>query len=84
MERQMRTLTIKNIPDELYEQLKQRAAANRRSINSEVIVLIERAVAAPRLPAETILEQANRLREKTAGYMISEEEMRRAKETGRP
>jgi plasmid stability protein len=84
MEQRMRTLTIKNIPDELYEQLKQRAAANRRSINSEVIVLIERAVAAPRFSPETILEQANRLREKTAGYMISEEEMRRDKETGRP
>ena len=40
----MATMTIKNIPDELYEELKQRAAANRRSINNEVIVLIERAV----------------------------------------
>jgi plasmid stability protein len=84
MEQRMRTLTIKNIPDELYEQLKQRAAANRRSINSEVIVLIERAVGAPRFSPEAILEQANRLREKTAGYMISEEEMRRDKERGRP
>ena len=39
----MATLTIKNIPDDLYEELKQRAATNRRSINNEVIMLIERA-----------------------------------------
>jgi plasmid stability protein len=72
----MRILTIKNIPDELYELLKEQAAANRRSLNSEVIVLIERAVGSPRLSDEAILERANLLREKTRGYMISEEEMK--------
>ena len=38
----MATLTIKNIPDEVYEQLKQRAARHRRSVNSEVIVCLEK------------------------------------------
>jgi len=33
----MATLTIKNIPDEVYAQLKQRAARRRRSVNSEVM-----------------------------------------------
>ena len=40
----MATITVKNIPDDLYERLKQAARAHRRSINSEVIVCIERAV----------------------------------------
>jgi len=40
----MPTITVKNIPTELYELLKQSAAANRRSINSEILTCIERAV----------------------------------------
>jgi len=35
------TLTLKNIPDELYARLKASAAANRRSINSEALVCLE-------------------------------------------
>jgi plasmid stability protein len=34
------TLTIKNLPDALYAQLKTRAAAHRRSINSEAILAV--------------------------------------------
>lgn len=39
----MATLIIKNIPLEVYERLKRRAKANRRSINQEAIAVIERA-----------------------------------------
>lgn len=39
----MATLTIKNIPLEVYERLKRRAKANRRSINQEAVAVIERA-----------------------------------------
>ena len=35
------TLTLKNIPDEIYERLKASAATNRRSMNSEAIVCLE-------------------------------------------
>ena len=35
----MATLTIKNLPDEIYAALSKRAKQNRRSINSEAIVL---------------------------------------------
>ena len=38
----MATITVKNIPDALSEQLKLVAKANRRSINSEVIACIRR------------------------------------------
>lgn len=37
----MPSLTIKNIPDPVYERLKERAKLNRRSINSEVIACLE-------------------------------------------
>jgi plasmid stability protein len=35
------TLTLKNIPDEVYERLKSAAQAHRRSLNSEAIVCLE-------------------------------------------
>ena len=79
----MRTLTIKNIPDDVYERLKQQAELNRRSLNSEVIVLIERSVGSAKYPPEVTLERARRLREKTQGYSISDEELEAAIEDGR-
>jgi len=51
----MPTITVKNIPDELYERLKQLAKANRRSINSEIIVCIERSVRSQSLDADEML-----------------------------
>ncbi len=80
----MATITVKNIPDDLYEQLKSRAATNRRSINSEVIVCIERAVRARRVDPEAALARARQLREATAGYGTSDEEFDAAKRAGRP
>ncbi len=35
------TLTLKNIPDEVYERLKVAAAAHHRSLNGEAIVCLE-------------------------------------------
>lgn len=39
----MRTLTIKNVPDVLYERLTLSARRNRRSLNNEAIVRLEEA-----------------------------------------
>ncbi len=33
----MATLTLKNVPDDLYQRLKEAAARNRRSLNQEAI-----------------------------------------------
>ncbi len=79
----MATMTIKNIPDELYEELKQRAAVNRRSVNSEVIVLIERAVQYQVQDPNEVLERVRVLREKLDIY-VTEDEITAAKNEGRP
>jgi plasmid stability protein len=79
----MATITVKNIPDDLYTLLKQSAKANRRSINSEIIVCIEHAVRSQRIEPGEVLEEARTLREKTAGYKITYEEFRNAKTAGR-
>ena len=45
----MLTLTLKNIPADLHARLKQSAAKNRRSLNSEILTRLERDIAAPRV-----------------------------------
>jgi plasmid stability protein len=40
----MKTLSIKNVPVTLHERLKKRARHNHRSLNGELLALLERAV----------------------------------------
>lgn len=79
----MVTITIKNIPPEIYEQLKVRAKRNRRSINGEVISIIEKALLVPPIDIEATLERTRKLRELTAHYVITDEELTRWKNEGR-
>lgn len=79
----MATMTIKNIPDELYEKVKKSAAANRRSINQEVIFVIEQALVADAGDAETTLSEIRLLREQLDIY-VTEAEINRAKNEDRP
>lgn len=79
----MATLTIKNIPDELYTQLKQHAIEHRRSINSEVIVCLERSLYAPSINTATTLAKIRRLRKKTNGKLLTSKVLSRAKNKGR-
>jgi antitoxin FitA len=79
----MSTITVKNIPDDLFEQLRQSAASNHRSINSEIIVCIERTIGRRKKDVETILADARRLRELTKDHPISDSEFSRAKQAGR-
>lgn len=80
----MATVTVKNIPDRLYERLKSVAETNRRSINSEIIVCIENAVASHRIDVGEMLENARRLRKLTAGHPIDDDDFSRGKAEGRP
>jgi len=80
----MATITIKNIPDDLYAQLKDVAEANRRSINSEVIICIERRLATYKPDPNDIVQKARRLRKITAAHPISEQALDEAIDAGRP
>lgn len=50
----MATLNIKNFPDELYQQLKIRAASSHRSIAQEVTYMISTSLTPP--PRRSLLE----------------------------
>jgi antitoxin FitA len=75
----MATVTVKNIPDELYERLKSIAEKNRRSVNSEIIICIENAGMSRRIDIDEVIENARRLRKLTAGHLISDEKFNQAK-----
>jgi plasmid stability protein len=79
----MATITVKNIPDDVYERLKLLAEANRRSVNSEIIICIGQAVSSRKIDPEIFIENARRLREKTGSYRISDESFTQAKQAGR-
>lgn len=80
----MTTFTVKNIPSDLYELLKQSAEINRRSINSEIIVCIEKVVSSRRINIKTVLARAREIREITKDYLLTGDEITQAKNEGRP
>ena len=78
------TLTLKNIPDFVYDRLKLSAEAHRRSMNSEAIVCLEAVL----LPAKvTPAERLARARELRAGLPKGQFKVRdidELKRAGRP
>ncbi len=80
----MPTLTIKGLPDDLYRRLKERARANHRSLNREVIVCLEQATTLPVVDPQTWLANAAQLRARLALPPLTEARLRRVKTTGRP
>ncbi len=80
----MPSVTLKGIPDALYIQLKEQAAARRRSLNSEILVCLERAVAAQPVDASQFLARADALRMRLKLPPLTDGKLRAAKNTGRP
>ena len=68
----------------LYHSLKKRAAKNHRSINSEVIALIENAFLSKKINPEEFLTTAMKLRERTKAHPLTEDILNQAKHEGRP
>ena len=56
------TLTLKNIPDDVYDRLKRSAETHRRSMNSEAIVCLEAALLPAKLTVAERLISARELR----------------------
>jgi plasmid stability protein len=78
----MATLYVENVPDDLYDSLRERARQHRKSIAAEVLALLEQNVVTPaeRKARESFLRQVKRLRARkpgAAGPFSSSEEMQR-------
>ena len=80
----MPAITLKNIPDSLYAQLKVAANAHHRSLNSEILYCVERTLGTHKVDAAEHIQMARRLRAKTAQYGLTDQELNDAKNVGRP
>lgn len=78
------TLTLKNIPDDVYQQLKAAAAAHHRSLNSEAIVCLESVLTPTRVSPADRLERARRLRAELEGAEFQANDIDGLKHCGRP
>ena len=80
----MPTLTLKNIPDELYSRLKEAARLHHRSMNSEILFYVERALYSQPIDITERLTAARRLRSITRDFRLTDVEIERSKNEGRP
>ena len=80
----MPALTIKNLPDDLYDRLKEAARVHRRSLNSEILHCVEQVLAPRKIDVSDRLAVARELREKTASYELTDKVLDSAKNAGRP
>lgn len=80
----MPSVTLKKIPPELYEKVKRSARQNHRSINSEIIVCLEKVLSNRRIDPEEFLVRVERLQEQISLPRLTDDELRKAKEKGRP
>jgi plasmid stability protein len=80
----MPTVTLKNVPDDLYRRLKQRAQAHRRSLNSELIHCLESVLRPRRITAEERLARIRALRPRIDPQAVGAAEIARAIDDGRP
>jgi plasmid stability protein len=65
----MATVTVKDLPDKLHRQLKARALKHRRSLNSEIISVLEAAASAHKLDSDDLLARAAELRSRVGGQL---------------
>lgn len=74
----MRTITIRNLPDEVHTRLKERARRNRRSLNQQVIADlslsgVEEGAEDRAARVEREIRESDVLRSRTKGFLTAEE-----------
>ena len=83
----MTTLTIKNIPNNVYESLKHAAEINRRSMNSEAIICLETVLAPTQITTAEKLARVRAVRATDAnatGIALNHTLVDDFKKAGRP
>jgi plasmid stability protein len=75
----MPSLLIRDLPDDLHQKLKERAARNRRSLNKETVVILEMALSGARAMEGPELPTPHR-----GHFLLTDEWIDQAKREGRP
>ncbi len=58
----MANISLRDVPNELYEQIKEMAERERRSVNQQILVLLERSMLLQRRPSSELWEQIDQTR----------------------
>lgn len=77
------TLTLKNIPDDIYERLKASAETHRRSLNNEAIVCLQTVLMPAQASVDEHLQRARALRQRLAGQHFAAQETDALRREGR-
>jgi antitoxin FitA len=78
------SLTLKNIPEAVYERLKASAEAHRRSLNSEAIVCLEAMLLPAKIDPAERLARARELRASLGRVKFKAKDIQALKTEGRP
>jgi plasmid stability protein len=79
----MPSLTIKNLPRPIYDRLKQRASEHKRSLNSEIIVTLEKALFSRRIHPGEFLTRLDALQGSVSPPLLTDEILKKARGKGR-
>ncbi|MEQ8484639.1 MAG: Arc family DNA-binding protein [Pseudomonadales bacterium] len=77
------TITLKGIPNHLYERLKLAAKAHHRSLNSEVIACLERQLSPTVVSADERLARARAIRARLGSVELQVKDISTAVRSGR-
>ena len=80
----MPALTIKNIPDDVYNELKVVAEQHYRSVNSEVIMRLKRSLFPQKMAPEDRLTTIRAMRATITANAFTDKEIEQAIDEGRP
>ena len=78
------TITLKNIPDDVYKRLKLSADTHRRSLNGEAIVCLEAVLFPKKIAASERLTRARELRSGLLPAKFKARDIDALKREGRP
>lgn len=80
----MPAITLKNIPDELYVQIKKSASLNYRSINGEILYRLNNSLGRKPIDPEYLLQKIAKLQKRLTIPSLTNEILAQAKTEGRP
>lgn len=78
------TITLKNIPDDIYDSLRMAADAHHRSLNGEAIACLQKVLLPTRPGPEQFLSQARALRNNLPQGAFAADDITQAIQQGRP
>ena len=79
----MRNITIKNIPDDLYNKIKITAQENRRSINNEIINRLDKSLRSTKIDINSFLRRIENFQNSIEIPSLTDDLILTAKEEGR-